>query len=162
MSLKESFRKACGGATRPKCQFLKPEDVVTGVFYAFTYNPEHQPSRQSPTGVKEWWRCIINNFEGYDYCSLKLYLEISSQGRLHFHGYIMIKDIPKFYYDTVPDMVKHASIEMDTIKDTEVWEKYCRKQEEFIQPWIYEELYNGDVYPIPEFKNTDYTIIESV
>lgn len=133
--------KAQFKGSNAKCTFLKPENIVEGTIYAFTYNPSTQPYRDGigPNPIKFWWDNIVDEFNEYKYCELMLYPEISSMGRLHFHGVIIILDTAKFYYYTVPEMVKNASIEMDTVKDELVWYEYCTKQEVFIQQFLHSE-----------------------
>lgn len=170
MSTKAAF--SAGAGYNPKFtnnsqhKLVKPEDVVETVEYAFTLNPGDQPN-QSGLGVNEfkrWFtaqRISILNILG-NYANIDLYPEISSKGRIHFHGFLTIKDIFNFYYKCVPRLMVHYSIEMDTIADRAVWKTYCTKQEEFVQPALHRELvsltieYDPDKYYHKIESPTDY------
>lgn len=152
------LKKGFGGSFKnnAKCKFVKPEDVVEGTEYSFTYNPEHQPSRKGieVNGFKVWWQAQKTLIGSYAYCDIVLYPEISSLGRWHFHGTISIRDTIPFYHDTVPRMAFNASIEMDTIQDESIWDVYYSKQWQITMPFIFRELepiietYNDEIYKI--------------
>lgn len=81
---------------------------------------------------------------------LKLYPELSPTGRLHYHGYIMLKDVFMFYYADQYALQQIGSYEIDTIGDTvedmEKYDKYCKKQEAIMRPYI--ENNSNWEYPI--------------
>jgi len=58
-----------------------------------------------------------------------MYPELSPQGRYHLHGKIKFKknsSIVLFYLNLAD--LKDVAMEIDTIKDMDIWEKYCTKQ----------------------------------
>lgn len=59
---------------------------------------------------------------------LKLFIETSSMGRLHWHGYIKVNNLEEFFLVTIPLMKKYGTFEIDHLNDKEKWETYCEKQ----------------------------------
>lgn len=122
---------------KPKNSILKLEDINTGIEYSLTINPNDKLQGFSPLLMREIkLHDILNkitNLIPLKY-SVQLYPEISPKGRLHFHGRIMFskqRHILQFYLSVIPDILNHATMEMDTIKEPEVWSKYCSKQSLF-------------------------------
>lgn len=60
---------------------------------------------------------------------VKLYLESSPTGRLHWHGIISINDLLSFYLVTLRSLQHWCTYEIDTINDIAKWKIYCTKQE---------------------------------
>lgn len=64
------------------------------------------------------------------------YGSVKSTGpRVHFHGQIQFKgrgSLLQFLLVIMPLMLKTAIIEVDTMKDPEIWKQYCTKQQ-----WLY-------------------------
>lgn len=73
----------------------------------------------------------LKNIRGVS--ALKLYTEISSSGRIHFHGLINFNDLVKFYTIGFRQLSKFGTFEIDFIKDQDVWTKYCSKQKEVLE-----------------------------
>lgn len=139
-----------------KC--LKPETVETGVAYTFSFNPESQPIIQSfgkmtLTSFTTWSEEIYKMFDRCVYCIIETYMELSSAGRLHFHGTLKIVNIPKFYYFDLKILKFHGSFEIDTINtDNDQWDRYCLKQKPFMVPFCEEYgmpyLYHTRLRPV--------------
>lgn len=128
--------------------FVKPENVVVKKLYAFNYNPEAQPKVGKLNSVKEWWELIEYIVCGnMRYCNVKLYCEISSTGRYHFHGYIRLTEIYGFYTIDNPLLVQHGTVVMKEIENDD-WEDYILKQQYFMQTALQKELYG----PLVKFK----------
>lgn len=116
-----------------KNKLLKPEEVYEKVAYSITLNPIDKLQCYSQNSTRrlttfyefhyKYLKKILAPFADYD-----LWLEISSKGRLHFHGIIYIKDIISFYLSSVPKLTDDYAIEMDTIDDVLIWLSYCQKQ----------------------------------
>jgi len=135
--------------SRWKC--LKPEDMTPDTDYSITLNPQLQyfddADRINKIYVETFkMLCAWSAWSG------TLQMEVSSNGRLHWHGVIRIKDIKKFYVDIVPCLQARYSYEIDTIQDMETWMKYCTKQKhildhklviQYVSPLI--------VKPIPKY-----------
>lgn len=120
-----------------KNKFPKPEDLRMDFCYTFTYNPEQQYIGDIDR-IKKAVRAFKNKMN-FACLAYKVYLELSSNGRIHFHGYIKIKEIKEFYLFAVPAMCAHASTEMDTIEDDEVWYNYITKQFHIWQIYLYKD-----------------------
>lgn len=163
--LKNSFSEAFGfkSGGSGSVNLLKPETVRERDSYAITLNPNdsNQP-RRTPVGFSDWWKDMNGMFSRWTSCDLELYCELSSRGRAHFHGVIEIKDLANFYYYDVPKMLLHFSVEIDTIKDMDVWQFYCRKQDCFMQNFIHREIMSelvsrpyGEYYKIITYNSDD-------
>lgn len=68
-------------------------------------------------------------------CYLRLRTEVSSLGRLHYHGYVTIRDRIKFYLYTIPFLQGLYTINIKSITDEMGWDNYCQKQG-INQDWI--------------------------
>lgn len=55
-------------------------------------------------------------------------MEISKGGRLHFHGYIVFKDILSFFLHNVERLQNNFTYEIDEINDLGKWHYYTIKQ----------------------------------
>lgn len=120
-----------------KNKFPKPEDLVLDRCYTFTYNPEQQY-----VGDVERLKKVVRHFRNkmnFSCLSYKVYLELSGNGRIHFHGYIKIKEIKEFYLFAVGTMCAHASTEIDIINDDEIWYDYITKQFHIWQIYLYKD-----------------------
>lgn len=116
-----------------KYSCVKPEDVKVGESYSFSYNPEDQPLVELFYKVKlntfsAWSRFYYDLFKSMKYCQVHLQMEISSGARLHYHGYIIITDIVKFFMYEIKRLRHYGTYEIDTIKDRDKWEAYIDKQ----------------------------------
>lgn len=106
------------------------EAVNTETDYAITINPcdKHQffkDNHRIGTFMEDIHRILYNSSKVYKY---RLYLEVSPKGRLHWHGYIKIKDPIQFYLYSVPHMLALSTVVIKPIDDSEVWYNYCNKQ----------------------------------
>lgn len=66
-------------------------------------------------------------------CKYILNIEVSEQGRLHWHGYIKVMhvdDLKRLYLTQIIKLKSMATYEVDTIKDDDVWHTYCNKQKD--------------------------------
>lgn len=76
-------------------------------------------------------------FTGVKGVKIVLYPELSKGNlRLHWHGTVKFsskRSIMMFYYKTLRDLQDHSTYELDTIKDSNEWYKYCTKQLGFFQ-----------------------------
>lgn len=69
--------------------------------------------------------------------------------RVHWHGVIKLKNPPEFFSRGLAEL-RHYSVDIDTIKDTGVWYRYCQKfikqYREYKQYSIKHELEDDDVH----------------
>lgn len=137
---------------KPKHSLPHPEDLKWGVVYAMNWNPKNQPEAIGITARERWNQmylymkgilitCTAGAIEGF--------LEVSSLGRIHFHGKLIISDpdkIAQFYLDDVLRLTAAGTV---VIKETWVpdkadskyasWDAYCSKQAEILK------LYRTDI-----------------
>jgi len=83
-----------------KC--IKPECIDTSVWYSISFNPDdnHQYFNeeyilQRLKKFNQYWNVTFNKYLN-NTCYYKLQMEISSRGRLHYHGRINIVNIISF------------------------------------------------------------------
>lgn len=117
-----------------KNNWIPPENITQGKLYTFTFNPIIQPKGG---GFRKWYRdqyVFFNKFK--EYVLLILHVEASPSGRLHFHGFIRIYDIPNFILFMVPAINEFGSSEMDTCNDIITWTTYVNKQSEIWSNYI--------------------------
>lgn len=152
---------------KTKNSHIKPEDAYENTCYAFTINPSdslQQFELSSLRRLHDFKRDIekILKRDLYPYTSDYLFnMEVSANGRLHLHGVIRINDLLGFYTKCIPDMIKYASTELDTIEDPETWINYCIKQARIFgqfDPMI-DRKSQGSV--IPTQKSTRQVLYES-
>jgi hypothetical protein len=107
------------------------ETLTEELWYAFTYNPSEQPQLlNGEVHFDDWIIGQRRSFNQYDQssCSLIMFMESSSIGRLHWHGYIKFHDLKKFIIFTYPLIIARASTEIDYLNDKPVWQDYSTKQ----------------------------------
>jgi len=120
--------------------FPPPEKVKLNEVLTFTLNPSDTPYINTKNNRKvlleSFFNDIIKGLGKLRYCDYKIYPEISSTGKWHFHGTITITDIMNFYLYDVPLMQALGAIEIDTIKDLDIWLAYCTKQAELMKAYL--------------------------
>lgn len=128
---------------KQKYSCIKPEDCEVDKLYSFSLNPQEQPAIQNFYRIKlntfkDWSDQIENKIKRLHYCQYSLCIEISSNGRLHYHGYIKIKDIAKFYMYDIKLLKDIGCYEVDHITDPSVWSTYVEKQKRFMEKFCKE------------------------
>lgn len=137
----------------------KMQRHLNGVRYTITINPDDH--EQSGRGNR--WTIVRTNVMEFmkDYAKyideLELYSDIShpesiragTYPRIHYHGWITFKNIIGFL--TSVDRNLRYSIEIDTIKDFEVWKPYCKK---FIKIYPEYKMYNIKLKHLVELLKT--------
>lgn len=112
------------------------EDCVDGLMYAISLNLIQQHDvicpqtkvlliKDRPSAHRKHTQKILRLTSSFMW---KLKMEVSPTGRLHWHGYIIVSDVRKFYIYDVPVLMRHMSICMKRITDQQKWELYCQKQ----------------------------------
>lgn len=120
-----------------------PEDMRTNVLYSFSFSPKDQPSKTNGLGFRE------NHYKNYHAAMEKLFTscknaeievvhELSRNSRFHFHGWILLKDIMRFFTRDRHALVLEGTFEIDTIDNLEEWEKYVYKQKHLMEPFCNE------------------------
>lgn len=107
-------------------EFLGPAHRDTD--FSFSFNPvtQHFDSKERINRVyTDTFKLLCSQPS----ISGKLRMEVSSTGRLHFHGTIRILDPKQFYVYTVPILQASGTYEIDTIQNPDEWRTYCEKQE---------------------------------
>lgn len=116
-----------------KHNLLSPEDVKEGVLLACTFNPKDQKHDK----VTDRRTLIIKALcKRLAFCNVEYYLfpELSRLGRVHFHGYIRLRDISHFYLSGVPRLIDDYTIDIQNLKEVPTskyksWFEYCVKQQ---------------------------------
>lgn len=134
---------------KKKHSCVKPEDMVTFHRYSFSYNPEDQPDVQRFYCMKlleyeSWFGRYYDIFDSLKYSSVRTFVEISSQGRIHFHGYIKINDIYQFFFHDMKKLKCYGTFEIDQITDPLKWDLYIKKQKHFMEEFCFKNhiIYN--------------------
>lgn len=120
-----------------KFKVIKPEDIVIKNRYSFSFNPEEQPKPQRFYNVtlncfESWSQKVYEVFASLRFAEVETFMEISKGGRLHFHGYIKVNDIPSFYFYEIPKLKHYGTFEIDIINDPMLWDLYIKKQKSFM------------------------------
>lgn len=123
-----------------KYQCVKPEECHMDKLYSFSYNPEEQPLfekfyKMKLNNLRDWSNQQRQILSSLRYCTVDVVQEISSKGRLHYHGYIMITDIVRFYLHDLAKLRHYGTYEIDHITDEDVWRTYVYKQERFMKQY---------------------------
>jgi len=106
------------------------EHAKVNQLYAFSYNPECQPTSWASDRVPKWFTEHIKLFGSLKGSTVELSIELSKLGRLHFHGTILLTSLWKFYYYDVPKLMKDGAFEIDTIKQHDEWMAYVDKNKD--------------------------------
>lgn len=116
-----------------KTHILSPEQIDVDKEYTFTVSPNDDyqfwNDKQSERLKKatNHMTYIARQYMNLDLC---LYVDVSRNGRIHWHGTIRFKtrlSIKEFYTEIIHELLTKHQIEMDTIKDLEIWLSYCTK-----------------------------------
>lgn len=116
-----------------KKPILGPDKVSTNVRYTFTVAPndDYQFWNDNENGrIKKATNHMTYIVKRHPNINFVLNMDVSSTGRIHWHGTIMFKhdaNIRYFYMEVIHDLLKNHQIEMDTIADIVVWDEYCHK-----------------------------------
>lgn len=132
------MRKTVQSNFKPKHTIISPEDIEYNKMYTFTLNPEKQYYADGITRINKIVTELEKRLMRYlDNISYVLKPEVSKMGRIHFHGIIMFKmDKLIFYMQCIPVLIEHYTVEIDELKDYDIWYDYITKQVEML------ELYN--------------------
>jgi len=130
---------------------ITPETMCPGASNCFTINPKDQPSNYEDGhligSVQQWADAIKRKFRTLRYCNAKIFLEISREGRLHFHGNLTVREreIGHFFAKDIPILCGIGAIKLSSefVKDKnskyETWQDYCDKQKEIILTFVAKE-----------------------
>lgn len=126
---------------------MKLENIPLGKKLSFTYNPsdDHQyfgkPGRLD--SFTQYHFKLFKATLSYS-CDWVLYPEYSFNGtssemgrngpRLHYHGYIIFKDLDDFLELSYTKLSLKGKFEIDTIEDESVWYTYCKKASAIMIP----------------------------
>lgn len=116
-----------------------PEGTAVGVKYTFTYNLNDmynltQPLQHAKVIIFfDQVKDILHNLKG---CGITMFPEFSKRGRLHFHGYLTIKNKVLFYAHDVNYLQLHGNYEIDYITDPLLWDLYIHKNAEMMDDYF--------------------------
>lgn len=127
---------------KPKHQLIAPEEVNPSCTYTFTVSPREQYTHSKDLTLEKHLKqilTIINKLGTNKDYYFQLYPELSSTGRLHYHGTIKISN-PFNFYLNVQKVIDDCTMEIDTIEDPDIWKQYQLKQQ---------HLWKDIKYPYP-------------
>lgn len=132
------------GTFKGKDKMISPEELLINTKYSITLNPNDKRQYFGLTDRISKLRQFIEQ-QLLEVPNVKFYLhmEISRNGRLHFHGTIVfttIESIKHFYIMKVNEWQDYYQIDMDTIKDEKIWNAYCVKSKSIIDELISTEV----------------------
>lgn len=90
----------------------------TDVVYLITWNPNRKVACETSTQVMKWESMICKVLKHLERCCkiFNVVAEVSDQGRLHCHGYIVISDKIKWHKSVLPLMKSHGFMKMNKMK----------------------------------------------
>lgn len=136
MNHEKKKSSSSGFSQRYKC--IDPKFMLVDILYSFSWNLEEQPvsikNGKSYLHLRDYYNMVIRRLRRLKYCSIKLYPEISGNGKFHFHGTIKIIDIALFLLLDLPFLKDKASYEIDQITDSDKWKTYMWKCDTFMKP----------------------------
>lgn len=111
------------------------------IAYTFNVSPSdsHQYYRSNSLNrFSDFYKSTFQLFKKYvlDYADINLVPEISSKGRIHYHGTIKFKDTVSYHLVGAYHLQQATNIEIDTIDNLDNWHKYMYKDKTLIMPFI--------------------------
>lgn len=113
---------------------FKPHEVEAKRLYAFTINPNdnNQFWEKDREDRYQLFRdgSLKRLKDALDTSNFTLHLDISSAGRMHWHGYISwdnLEDYYDFQIKSIYRLKKWSNIEIDYINDKQIWREYVIK-----------------------------------
>lgn len=108
------------------------EDCSENDIMAITMNPQDGYQCFDKAYVSDRLLVVNSKFsklliEKLEHCSYYLRTEISTLGRVHYHGYVIIKDKRKFYLN-IHKLMPLCTFKIKNIDDIDEWETYISKQ----------------------------------
>lgn len=116
-----------------KVSILGPDKVALNIPYTLSINPDDNYQFFKETGrerIKKATNHMVYLLRQYPNIKMSLTIDVSRAGRVHWHGTIIFvhyDNIKDFYLEYIHSILEHHTVEIDTIKDIEVWNKYCNK-----------------------------------
>lgn len=139
----------------------KMETMLSNVFYSISMNPENQYDniknssylKRDEYVIETMCKNLVVQEEVFDY----YLLPECQNGRIHFHGYVLIKDILKFDMLVLPFWKQLCTYEIDCINDPEIWYKYVTKNIKLWKDYKYCKIKRGiKLDEIMDFSNIKY------
>lgn len=122
---------------RPHNCMVHPEDCILdpNAKYAFTINPRNTINYNNLRGFRKAYLEFIEDIQSklckYKSFKYELNIESSSNGKLHFHGYLQITNPVEFYFKDLRSLEDIGAYLIKPIDKPEVWAEYIAKQAEF-------------------------------
>lgn len=137
---------------------IDPEEIDVGTVYALSINPEQNYDDMKNSNYLKRDECVAEYIVKWFTHGLTLFDYIlfpeSKNGRIHFHGYIKIKDPLDFELFVLPIWKSISTYCIKKIDDKKVWFEYCTKQRKLWlkkkYPLIKRNLTMQDVTPPKE------------
>lgn len=127
-------------------KMIDVESIVYGQIYAFTLNPDdNRQFWDDPDRIERFVQFHEKYTIKHIYGDMRVMLEISKKGRLHFHGTISWPNretLLHFFLDSIHTLTKCNTYEVDTITDIQKWNTYITKQNLIIPTQIIQNTHN--------------------
>lgn len=130
-----------------KIDVLDMEKIELNTFYTLTLNK----AVLRPTimeNIRDYQKIIARYIQNY--ASFILLPELSKVGKLHYHGMISFESYENIFFFYQNSLNMGCAIEIDTIKDMDIWYTYITKQKKFasqyhrcLQPYKIHNLPKG-------------------
>ncbi len=102
-------------------QNMQMEDMKAKTEYAFSINPDKQYKHNNVfihKYIAAFHYRVIDHLEDFnDIVKIRVFPEFSSTGRFHFHGYITIKKVLRFYAEVIPRLMDFGTFEIAEQKE---------------------------------------------
>ncbi len=125
----------------PTNKILKNSMFKNDTLYCFNVSPSdaHQHYRSNSINrFNDFYKSTFSLFEKYvlDYAEIDLVPEISSKGRIHFHGTIKFTDSVTYHLVGAYHFQQATNIDIDTIDNIDNWNKYKYKDKSLMSPFL--------------------------
>lgn len=119
-----------------KAKIISPEDIALKTKYSFTLNPNDKRQYFDCTDrIEKLTEFMEHELLEIPNVDIDMHMEISRNGRLHFHGTISfntIDSIKHFYVVKMHPWQQFCNLVIETITDKDKWEEYCKKSKKII------------------------------
>lgn len=160
---------------KKKNTWFKMEDFHTATMYALTINPHDCFQSYDLNSINRFHTfkrrmTIFLRDTIKPFCSqYNFYIELSTNGLLHLHGWIVVDSIVDFYLSAIPRINNMSASYLTDVKDIlithdspyESWNAYCLKQQTMLFPLNGEIKHTDIPNGIEDMADEDYSDLVS-
>lgn len=119
--------------------FIDLEEAEEGVIYKITINPPDDMRSRGKEYLLTEVPLFIAMIKKFIYSYIEVYPELSPNGRLHYHGYIIIEDLFGFYSHDIRLINSWCNFVISKLKGQsddhlQEWVNYVQKQMKVMKP----------------------------